>query len=143
MKGNHSLAGLCFHMSQFLGFQNKTSHRQIYSITVNTAFINRSPTAARSTCGCVCECVRACREEEVWAQARAPLPSAASWQPSVVYDRSCPLWVCLWIPIEQRIMATSRKACQKQHLHHCTLACFSHKSARYLCFQRKKKKKFS
>lgn len=35
-----------------------------------------------------------------------PFSSAASQQPDVVYGPSCPLWVCLWIPIERRIMAT-------------------------------------
>lgn len=35
-----------------------------------------------------------------------PFSSAAPQQPDVLYGPSCPLWVCLWIPIERRIMAT-------------------------------------
>lgn len=89
----------------------------------------------------MCECVHA--EKRRYGPGPAPFASAALWQPGVVYDRSCPLRVCLWIPIEQRIIATSRKASQKQHLHHCTLACFSHKSAHYLCLPRKEEKEFS
>lgn len=55
--------------------------------------------------------VIACTEGEEWAAglwgpAAFLLLGTVSQQPDVVYGPSCPLWVCLWIPIERRIMAT-------------------------------------
>lgn len=74
----------------------------------------------------LCCCVRACaacvQRRRGMGPGLLPFASAASRQPDVVYGPSCPLWVCLWIPIEWRIMATPGRASQKQQLHHCSLA---------------------
>ena len=112
-------------------------NRHIFGIIVNTAFKKTSLKSAGGACG-LCVCML--REDGV-GPGLPPFASAASQQHDVVYGPSCPLWVCLWIPIEWRIMATPGKASQKQHLHHCTLACLCHNSAHCLCFWRERERR--